>query len=163
MKDRNANEMATLFVLKGKESHGQGGDPMEGSAARAELKAAVGRGDYASVVRSAAVLAPGKERELDQFRTEMEFSQRAIHSAQWRSALRALAQARMAAVAAGVPELERISTDQMYLVIKLREEHDRKGQLGIGTTATAKTSAGGNRLSSAHSLHAIEREHDVSQ
>jgi len=122
----------------------EGGISMEAKEALAELKAAAGRGDYALAVRSAAILAPGKEQELNQFRAEMEFSQRAIRSAQWRSALRALAQARMAAVAVGLPELENISTDQMYRVIKLREEYDRNAQhsLAASGNGSGKSSVG---------------------
>lgn len=148
MGDEDANEKVTPLVLKSEEFHlgKEGGISMEAKEALAELKAAVGRGDYAVAVRSAAVLAPGKEQELDQFRAEMEFSQRAIRSAQWRIALRALAQARMAAVAVGLPELESISTDQMYRVIKLREEHDRKVQYGpqAPVKGSGVSSAGGS-------------------
>lgn len=148
MRDFDANEKVTPFVLKSKGFHlgEEGGISMEAKEALAKLKAAVGRGDYALAVRSAAVLAPGKEQELNQFRAEMEFSQHAIRSAQWRSALRALAQARMAAVAVGLPELENLSTDQMYRVIKLREEHDRKAQQGMGAPAkgSGKSFAGGS-------------------
>lgn len=97
----------------------------ETTTARAELKAAAGRGDYAEAVRSAAVLAPGKERELEQFRSQMELCERALRAAEWRRALRALAEARTAAVAAGLPDLESISTARMYAVIKLREEYDQ--------------------------------------
>ncbi|HEY8346061.1 MAG TPA: hypothetical protein VIL07_02150 [Symbiobacteriaceae bacterium] len=101
---------------------------MEASQALVRLKEAARRGDYAGAVRNAALLVPGKQRELDRFRMEMEQYERAVRTAQWRAALRALAAARMAAVAAGLPELEDISTDQMYRVIRLREQLDREGQ-----------------------------------
>jgi hypothetical protein len=84
-----------------------------------DLRIAVEQGDYVRAVNLAAALAPGTEPQLDQFRIQMEVYDRARAAADYRKALRALADARMAAIAAGFPELEAVITDRLYEVVKL--------------------------------------------
>lgn len=85
------------------------------------LRAAAVQGDYAGVISAAAALAPEAEPQLVQFRIMMERYEEARQAADWRRALRAVADARMAAIAAGLPELETLTTNLLYDVVKQYE------------------------------------------
>ncbi len=87
-----------------------------------EVRAAAERGDYALAESLALSLAPGKETELTRFRERMEVYEQARESQDWRRALRALADARDAAVAAGLPELEGVVTHRLFDIVKLQQE-----------------------------------------
>lgn len=86
-----------------------------------ELRTAAERGDYARAAVVAQQLAPGMEAQLGQFRNQMEVYEATRAQADWRRALRALADARIAAIAAGLPELESVVTDRLYDVVKERQ------------------------------------------
>ena len=85
------------------------------------MRAAVAQGDYAGAVDAAAALAPEMAPQLVQFRFMMERYAEARQASDWRRALRALADARMAAIAAGLPELETLATNLLYDVVKQYE------------------------------------------
>lgn len=89
-------------------------------AARSARQAAVD-GDYNKAVSLAATLVPGMELQLEQYRLQMETYDDARTTEDWRRALRALADARLAALAAGVPELEQVASDRLYDLVRLHE------------------------------------------
>lgn len=95
---------------------------MQESTTTARLaRAAVEQGEYARGVDIAAKLAPGLEPQLEQYRLMMETYDLAVSAADWRRALRALADARLAAIQAGLPELETVATNRLYEVVKAHE------------------------------------------
>lgn len=83
------------------------------------VRAAAERGDYGRAVETAAKLVPGMEPQLGQYQYQMERYEQYKAAADWRHALRALADARTAAVAAGLPELETVASNRLYEVVKL--------------------------------------------
>lgn len=85
------------------------------------IMTALARGDYARAEVAAAAFAPGKEAQLHQFRIQMESYERARIEADWYKALRALADARMAAIGSGIPTLEEVVTDRLRETIRLYE------------------------------------------
>lgn len=85
------------------------------------VRAAAEEGDYARAVAMAALLVPGMEAQLGQYRLQMELYEQAVKNGNWRQAIRALADARIAAVQAGLPELEVVATDRLYDVVKAHE------------------------------------------
>jgi hypothetical protein len=87
-----------------------------------ELRIAAEQGDYAKAAQVAAALAPGMEAQLRQFFIQMEIYQEAKGTSDWRKALRALADARIAAISAGLPELESVVTERLYDVVKGRKQ-----------------------------------------
>ncbi|MGE5673419.1 MAG: hypothetical protein ACM3XM_05980 [Mycobacterium leprae] len=86
-----------------------------------KLVAAALEGNYQRVTELAAALAPGAEPQLEQFRIQMEEYEAAVQQSDWRRALRALADARLAAIGAGIPDLEAIATQRLYSVVKQYE------------------------------------------
>lgn len=76
------------------------------------------RGDYACAVAAAERIAPGKEAQLQAFKQFMERYEVAKAAGHWRRAVRALVGARSAAVAAGLPELERVVTARLRQAAK---------------------------------------------
>jgi hypothetical protein len=85
------------------------------------VRAAAEAGDYARAVSIAEKLAPGSEPQLVQYRLMMEKYDQAVAGDDWRRALRALADARLAAIAAEMPELETVATNRLYEVVKAHE------------------------------------------
>jgi hypothetical protein len=85
------------------------------------VQAAAEAGDYARAVTIAAELVPDMEAQLGQYQIQMDLYEQARQTGHWRLALRALADARMAAIAAGLPELEGVATDRLYDVVKSHE------------------------------------------
>lgn len=92
-----------------------------------EIRAAAERGEYARAAVMASILAPGMEGVLGRFQTEMEAYERAKISANWHRALRALADARAAALASGVIELEAVVTRRLFDVVRLHHEERKQG------------------------------------
>ncbi len=82
-------------------------------------------GDYNQAVAIASALAPGMEPQLEQYRLQMQAYERANAERDWRRALRALADAWMAALAAGVPELEKVANERLYALVKDHEVRER--------------------------------------
>lgn len=91
--------------------------PATGSAAREAALA----GDYSRAVAVAAPLVPGMEPQLEQYRLQMRAYDEAHALQDWRKALRALADARLAARAAGVPALEQVASDRLYELVRSHE------------------------------------------
>lgn len=79
------------------------------------------RGDYARVEVAAAAMVPGKEAQLHQFRVQMESYERARGEADWYRALRALTDARLAAISAGLVPLEEMANRRLKETIRLYE------------------------------------------
>jgi hypothetical protein len=88
-----------------------------------EMRTAMEQGDYALAVTLAAELAPGMDSQLGQFKIQMELYRQARSDADWRRALRAIADARIAAISAGLPELESIASHHLYQIVR---EHEGK-------------------------------------
>lgn len=86
-----------------------------------ELRAAAAQGDYERVAAIAASLAPGMEAQVEQFRIQMQLYTQARAGQDWRRALRALADARLAAIHAGLPDLESIATEGLYHIVRSYE------------------------------------------
>lgn len=87
------------------------------SIARSAREAAL-VGDYDSAVAIANSLVPGMELQLQQYRWQMETYEEARCRNDWRRALRALADARLAAVVSGVPALEEVASDRLYDLVR---------------------------------------------
>lgn len=87
----------------------------------AAILAALQRGDYARAELAAAALVPGKEPQLYQFRIQMESYERARRESDWYRALRALADARLAAINAGVAELEEVANRRLQETVRSYE------------------------------------------
>jgi hypothetical protein len=85
------------------------------------VRAAAEQGDYLRAVTIAARMAPGMEPQLTQYRFMMEAYEQALAAGDRRKALRALADARLAAIAAELPELETVATNRLYAVVKAHE------------------------------------------
>ncbi|MFZ5828008.1 MAG: hypothetical protein ACOY94_27195 [Bacillota bacterium] len=78
-------------------------------------------GDYTRAAALAAIVAPGMEMQLEQYRLRMQDYERASAEGDWRKALRALADARLAALAAGVFGLEQVANERLYDLVKQGE------------------------------------------
>lgn len=91
-----------------------------GKAARSAREAAQA-GDYTRAADLAAIVAPGMEMQLEQFRLRMQDYEEACVEENWRRALRALADARLAALAAGVVDLEQVANERLYDLVKKHE------------------------------------------
>lgn len=87
-----------------------------------DVRKAAEQGDYARAAVLASVLLPGMEQPLARFRDEMEAYERARLTANWHRALRSLADARAAAMATGLFELETVVTHRLFDVVKLQHE-----------------------------------------
>jgi hypothetical protein len=85
------------------------------------IRAAAEAGDYGRAVEVAAKLWPDVAPQLEQYRLQMELYELCREKSEWRRALRALADARIAAIAAGLPELEVVATNRLYDVVKSHE------------------------------------------
>lgn len=82
------------------------------------LRAAAERGDYALAAKQAAELMPDMIPQIEQYRIRMELYEEAVEAENWRQAIRALADARMAAIAADLPELEVVAQARLFQVVK---------------------------------------------
>jgi len=85
------------------------------------VQAMAERGDYRGAVAAALAIVPCAEAQLRQYEIMMELYEEARVGGSWRRALRALADARMAAIAAELPELETVATARLYEVVRLHE------------------------------------------
>lgn len=85
------------------------------------VQAAAEAGDYERAVVLSAQLVEGMEAQLGQYRLRMEGYEQARAAGNWRLALRTLADARIAAIQAGLPELEGVATNRLYDVVKSHE------------------------------------------
>ncbi|HYF92103.1 MAG TPA: hypothetical protein VD969_07635 [Symbiobacteriaceae bacterium] len=85
------------------------------------IRAAAEKGEYGRAVEIAARMWPEVALQLEQYRLQMEIYELCREKCDWRRALRALADARIAAVAAGVVELEMVATNRLYEVVKSNE------------------------------------------
>ena len=90
--------------------------------ARREIRTAAEQGDYARAAVLAAIVAPGMEGPLSTFQSEMEAYERARLVSNWHRALRSLADARSAAIACGMPELESVVTHRLFDIVRLHHE-----------------------------------------
>ncbi|HEY3365513.1 MAG TPA: hypothetical protein VGK74_10710 [Symbiobacteriaceae bacterium] len=86
-----------------------------------ELRAAAAQGDFDKVAAIANALVPGMEAQVEQFRIQMGLYAQAKEANDWRRSLRALADARLAAIAAGLTDLESMATEGLYNIVKLYE------------------------------------------
>jgi hypothetical protein len=85
------------------------------------IRAAAEQGDYVGAVEMATKLWPEMVHQLQQYRLMMEQYEASRGKLDWRQALRALADARLAAIAAGLVELEVVATNRLYDVVKSHE------------------------------------------
>lgn len=85
------------------------------------VRAAAEAGDYERAVTIANRLVPDMEAQLAQYQVQMSLYEQAMAAGNWRLAIRALADARLAAIQAGLPELEGVATDRLYAVVKAHE------------------------------------------
>ncbi|HLN62402.1 MAG TPA: hypothetical protein VK464_12695 [Symbiobacteriaceae bacterium] len=85
------------------------------------VRAAAEAGDYERAVTIAGHLVPEMAAQLGQYQVQMALYEQARAEGNWRLAIRALADARLAAIAAGLPELEGVATDRLYTVVKAHE------------------------------------------
>jgi hypothetical protein len=85
------------------------------------IRAAAEQGDYVGAVEMAMKLWPEMVHQLQQYRLMMEQYEASRGKLDWRRALRALADARLAAIAAGLVELEVVATNRLYDVVKSHE------------------------------------------
>ncbi len=85
------------------------------------VRAAAEAGDYERAVTIAGHLVPEMEAQLTQYQVQMALYEQAMGAGNWRLAIRALADARLAAIQAGLPELEGVATDRLYAVVKAHE------------------------------------------
>lgn len=95
-----------------------------GTAARSAQDAARS-GDYTRAVAIAATMVTNMELQLERFRIQMERYDEACGAGDWRRAVRSLADARLAALAAGVPELEQVATERLYALVRKHEVTER--------------------------------------
>lgn len=87
-----------------------------------EVRTAAERGEYAVAVALASSLVPGLDDVLSRYRERMESYEEARQAGDWRRALRSLADARAAAIASGLPELESVVTHRLFDVVRLQQE-----------------------------------------
>lgn len=87
-----------------------------------ELLVAADKGDYARAFERALALVPNKGTELSRYRALMELYEESRRTADWRRALRALADARAVAIAVELPELERAVTHRLFDLVKEQQE-----------------------------------------
>lgn len=87
-----------------------------------DVRIAAEGGDYSLAVTLAAKVVPGMEPELRKFKAEMEAYEEAKGRANWHRALRSLADARAAAISAGIPELESVVTHRLFDIVKQQHE-----------------------------------------
>lgn len=85
------------------------------------IRAAAEIGEYARAVEIAVKLWPDMIHQLEQYRLQMELYELSRAKLDWRRALRSLADARLAAIAAGIVELEIVATNRLYDVVKSYE------------------------------------------
>ncbi|MDF2628602.1 MAG: hypothetical protein K0R39_2433 [Symbiobacteriaceae bacterium] len=85
------------------------------------IRAAAEQGDYVGAVEMATKLLPDMVHQLQQYRLMMEQYETSRGKLDWRRALRALADARLAAIAAGLVELEIVATNRLYDIVKSHE------------------------------------------
>lgn len=85
------------------------------------IRAAAEQGEYGRAVEIATKMWPEMAHQLEQYRLQMENYELARDKHDWRRALRALADARIAAIAAGMVELEIVATNRLYEVVKSNE------------------------------------------
>ncbi|HWI64939.1 MAG TPA: hypothetical protein VNT75_24180 [Symbiobacteriaceae bacterium] len=85
------------------------------------IRAAAESGEYGRAVEIAIRLWPDMAHQLEQYRLQMELYETSRAGHDWRRALRALADARLAAIAAGLVELEIVATNRLYDVVKSNE------------------------------------------
>lgn len=85
-----------------------------------ELKAAAARGDYARVVNLATSMSPKSRPEAVKFQAHMDIYEQARRQGDWRRTMRALADARDAAIAAGFPQLESVVSHRLVEVVNLQ-------------------------------------------
>jgi len=93
---------------------------MPGAVAR-KARSFAQAGDYNQAVAVASLLVPGMEHQLEQFRVRMRAFESAKAIGHWREAVSALTDARMAALAAGIPELAQVASDQLFRLVKEQE------------------------------------------
>lgn len=87
-----------------------------------EVRTAAERGDYALAEELANSMVTGASEELAKYRERMERYEQAKAVGDFRRALRALADARAAAIASGLPELESVVTHLLFDVVRLQQE-----------------------------------------
>lgn len=93
-----------------------------GRSSGRQVKQAAESGDYALAVSLAVRVVPGMEPELKKFQKQMEAYEEARGHANWHRALRSLADARAAAISAGLPELESVVTHRLFDIVKQQHE-----------------------------------------
>lgn len=88
-------------------------DPLE----KAQLAAR--KGDYRKAEALAGAVSPGDLESLSRFRHHMETSEQAIRSEDWRTALRALADARIALADTHCAELQDVVHERLQQVMRI--------------------------------------------